>query len=167
MIYVTHDQTEAMTLADQIVVMRLGKVEQAGSPEELYQNPANLFVAGFIGSPRMNFLRGTVAGGGIALDAGPRLGGGIGSTAGEVQIGIRPEHFHIGSDGAALDFTVDVVENLGGTRYLYGTAKSGESLVVEARDQPGIKAGAVVPLAFRSEQVMYFSPTGDRLRPVN
>ena len=73
MIYVTHDQTEAMTLADKIVVMREGKIEQAGTPEDLYDNPDTLFVAGFIGSPRMNFLRAVLDQGGVALEAGPRL----------------------------------------------------------------------------------------------
>ena len=75
MIYVTHDQTEAMTLADKIVVMRAGKVEQAGTPDELYNDPANLFVAGFIGSPRMNFLRGKATSGSIVLEAGGTVAG--------------------------------------------------------------------------------------------
>ena len=82
MIYVTHDQTEAMTLADKIVVLRDGRVEQVGSPMELYNNPANQFVAGFLGAPSMNFL------------PADKLGG----SAGE-QIGIRPEHIRIGGDG--------------------------------------------------------------------
>ena len=99
MIYVTHDQTEAMTLADKIVVMRAGKVEQAGTPDELYDDPANLFVAGFIGSPRMNFLRGKATSGSIVLDAGGTVAG---TGSGDVQFGIRPEHFEIGGSDAPL-----------------------------------------------------------------
>jgi lactose/L-arabinose transport system ATP-binding protein len=161
MIYVTHDQTEAMTLADKIVVMRAGRVEQAGTPEELYENPANLFVAGFIGSPRMNFLRGKAASGSIILDAGATVAG---PGSGDVRLGIRPEHFQIGADAAPLSATVEVVENLGGTRYLYATTRSGENIVVEAREQTGIKAGDTVALGIRPERAMLFSPSGDRLR---
>jgi lactose/L-arabinose transport system ATP-binding protein len=161
MIYVTHDQTEAMTLADRIVVMRAGKVEQAGTPEELYENPANLFVAGFIGSPRMNFLRGKASSGTVVLDAGMSVSG---PGNGEVRFGVRPEHFEIGGGNAPISATVDVVENLGGTRYLYATTKSGENLVVEAREQQGIKAGDAVALGFRPERAMLFAPGGERLR---
>jgi lactose/L-arabinose transport system ATP-binding protein len=160
MIYVTHDQTEAMTLADNIIVMRDGRIEQAGTPEELYQNPNNLFVAGFIGSPRMNFLRGKAASGTVVLDAGASVRG---PGSGDVRLGIRPEHLQVGSEGASLSATVDVVENLGGTRYLYATTRSGENLVVEAREQTGVKAGDTVALAFRQDRAMLFSPVGERL----
>ena len=119
MIYVTHDQTEAMTLADSIVALRDGRVEQVGTPESLYEDPANLFVAGFIGSPRMNFLRGQATEGGLALDAGPVVPVKTGN-GGDVKVGIRPEHFVIGGGQAPIQVRVDVVENLGGTRYLYG-----------------------------------------------
>ena len=163
MIYVTHDQTEAMTLADKIVVMRAGKIEQAGSPEELYDNPANLFVAGFIGSPRMNFLRGRATGGRVTLDDGSAIAGAA-SVDGPLQIGIRPEHLTVGGADATLELAVDVVENLGGTRYLYGTAKSGEAMVVEARDQVGIKAGDRVSVGMRADRVLFFAPSGERLR---
>jgi lactose/L-arabinose transport system ATP-binding protein len=161
MIYVTHDQTEAMTLADNIIVMRDGRLEQAGTPEELYQNPNNLFVAGFIGSPRMNFLRGKASSGTVVLDAGTSVSG---PGAGEVRLGIRPEHLQVGGDGASLAATVDVVENLGGTRYLYATTRSGENLVVEAREQMGIRSGDTVALGFRQDRAMLFSPAGERLR---
>jgi len=166
MIYVTHDQTEAMTLADKIVVLRDGKVEQAGTPEELYQDPANLFVAGFIGSPRMNFFRAKAADGHIRLEAGATMPG-MGAS-GELQVGVRPEHFLIGQGGdAALALRVEVVENLGGTRYLYCTAKSGESLVVEAREQHGIKAGDEVSVGIRPDRALLFSTAGQRLRPAH
>ena len=161
MIYVTHDQTEAMTLADNIVVMRDGRIEQAGTPEELYQNPNNLFVAGFIGSPRMNFLRGKAASGTVVLDAGASVAG---PGSGEVRLGIRPEHLQVSPEDTSLSAAVDVVENLGGTRYLYATTRSGENLVVEAREQIGVKAGDTVTLGFRHDRAMLFSPAGERLR---
>jgi ABC-type sugar transport systems, ATPase components len=165
MIYVTHDQTEAMTLADKIVVMRDGKIEQAGTPEDLYDNPDTLFVAGFIGSPRMNFLRAVLDQGGVTLEAGPRIALGGLPGSGDVLVGVRPEHFVLGGGVAGqLSLLVDVVENLGGTRYLYGTATSGESLVVEVRDQPGIKAGDTVPVGLKADRSLIFRTSGERLR---
>jgi lactose/L-arabinose transport system ATP-binding protein len=163
MIYVTHDQTEAMTLADTIVVLRAGNVEQVGTPEVLYENPANLFVAGFIGSPRMNFLRGRATEGGLALDAGPVVPLKI-PQDGDVRVGIRPEHFVIGGGQAPIQVHIDVVENLGGTRYLYGTTESAEEVVVEARDHISIRAGDVVAVGSQPDKVFAFAPAGDRLR---
>ena len=120
-VYVTHDQIEAMTLADRIVVMREGAIEQIGSPAELYQSPVNRFVAGFIGSPQMNFLDGTVTDAGaagpalelvsgerIALPAGHNLA--IGAP---VTIGVRPEHWHPAPDEAGLTLRADFIERLG------------------------------------------------------
>jgi lactose/L-arabinose transport system ATP-binding protein len=163
MIYVTHDQTEAMTLADNIVVLRNGKVEQVGAPDELYQDPANLFVAGFIGSPRMNFLRAKATETGLALDAGPVVPLKAGKVS-EVKVGIRPEHFVIGGGQAPILIHVDVVENLGGTRYLYGTTEAGEDVIVEARDHISIQAGETVSVGSQPGKVLAFSPAGERLR---
>jgi lactose/L-arabinose transport system ATP-binding protein len=162
MIYVTHDQTEAMTLADKIVVMRDGKVEQAGTPESLYEDPVNLFVAGFIGSPRMNFLRGSAANGSIRLDAGLAMPF-ESAVSGELRAGIRPEHLTVGGGDDTLTIVVDVVENLGGTRFIYGTTASAENLVVEAREQHGIKSGDTVPIGLRADRMMVFAPGGERL----
>jgi len=124
-IYVTHDQIEAMTLADRVVLMNKGEIEQVGRPIELYENPVNIFVAGFIGSPAMNF---------IAAVAGVRDGKHVASVAedflvdlGErpalaegqkIVIGIRPEHFHLGSDAHALTGIVDFVEPTGAQTHL-------------------------------------------------
>jgi lactose/L-arabinose transport system ATP-binding protein len=165
MIYVTHDQTEAMTLADSIVVVRGGQVEQIGAPSKLYDAPANLFVAGFIGSPRMNFLRGRAIDGALALEAGPAVP--FDTTAGgEVLVGIRPEHFVVGDGAGRLEVRIEVVENLGGTRYLYGTTThSNEDLVIEARDDHSIKVGETIRVGYRPERVMAFFPEGARLRP--
>lgn len=140
MIYVTHDQVEAMTLADKIVVLQAGVIEQVGSPLELYHHPRNLFVAGFIGSPKMNFLSGTVmgvndSGASIKLTNGatftvpvqPQL------TTGEaVTLGIRPEHLRLTPRGGTLQGEVVVAERLGGETYLYLQLEGGETLVVQA-----------------------------------
>jgi multiple sugar transport system ATP-binding protein len=108
-IYVTHDQVEAMTMADKIVVLNAGSIEQYGSPLELYERPANLFVAGFIGSPKMNFLSGEEA-----------------SRYGAATIGIRPEHLKISEKGEGWPGTVTVAEHLGSDTFLYvDTGKNG------------------------------------------
>jgi multiple sugar transport system ATP-binding protein len=147
-VYVTHDQTEAMTLGDRIVIMRGGVVQQVGPPQELYEHPRNLFVAGFIGSPSMNFLPGRVVGGGVettigtvpltdrlrrALDARP---------ASDVIIGIRPEQFEdarlVDRAGVTFTGTVDILESMGSEKFAYFTLESGavqsEHLAELARD---------------------------------
>ena len=117
MIYVTHDQTEAMTLADKIVVLRAGRIEQVGTPEELYTDPATLFVAGFIGSPRMNFLNGKYADGKVTLVNGVSWTvAPLADRPIDILVGVRPEHFVPGSTAVSLPLTVDIVEYLGGTR---------------------------------------------------
>ena len=165
MIYVTHDQTEAMTLADQIVVMRAGSIEQVGTPQALYEDPDNLFVAGFIGSPRMNFLKATFTGGEATLAAGGSLAvPGVADTA-EAMVGLRPEHLVVESPAdLTFDFHVDVVEYLGGMRYLYGTTASGESLIVEARDALHIKPGSNVHIGAPASRALLFEASGARLR---
>jgi lactose/L-arabinose transport system ATP-binding protein len=164
MIYVTHDQTEAMTLADNIIVLRAGRIEQQGTPEALYEDPANAFVAGFIGSPRMNFLRGTAGSGGVKADAGPLLALPA-PHGGPVQIGLRPEHLVIGGGDAPFAVTVDVVENLGGTRFLYGRTTSDEDVIVEARDLTApLRPGSTVQVGHRTGKALLFSPEGARLR---
>jgi multiple sugar transport system ATP-binding protein len=104
MIYVTHDQVEAMTMADKIVVLRAGNIEQVGSPLELYRNPRNLFVAGFIGSPKMNLV-----------------GGRIASAHGATTIGIRPEHISVSSEAGDWNGTVGVSEHLGSDTFFHVT----------------------------------------------
>jgi multiple sugar transport system ATP-binding protein len=132
MIYVTHDQTEALTLGDRIAVMRSGVLQQVGSPAELYANPTNLFVAGFVGSPSMNFLPGELAGDAVKLPFGDvrlpdetrrKLESGSGSR--EVIAGLRPEHFEDSSlvrdraGGSAFTVNVDVLESMGSEYYMY------------------------------------------------
>jgi lactose/L-arabinose transport system ATP-binding protein len=168
MIYVTHDQTEAMTLADKIVVMRSGKIEQTGTPDKLYADPDNLFVAGFIGSPRMNFLDGTLDADGIVrLDCGTRFRPDLlhGGRELPVKVGIRPEHF-TGEEGAggAIDVKVDVVENLGGTRFIYGTLSSGQSVIVEDRSETSRRPGETVTAGFPARKALLFCAEGQRIR---
>jgi multiple sugar transport system ATP-binding protein len=132
MIYVTHDQTEAMTLGDRVAVMRAGVLQQVGSPEELYERPRNLFVAGFIGSPAMNFMPAEIAGGKIRLPIGEvdarDLGDAAPTNDGKVVAGIRPENFEdaeivqdsVKSErGLVFDAEIDLVESLGSDLYAY------------------------------------------------
>ena len=111
-VYVTHDQIEAMTMADRIVVMHDGIVEQVGAPLELYDAPANLFVAGFIGSPAMNFLAARAAGGALELPGGIRIAAPADAGT-DVKVGIRPEHLDLAAGAEGLPATVKVVEPTG------------------------------------------------------
>ena len=157
MIYVTHDQVEAMTLADKIVVLRLGVIEQVGAPMDLYRDPDNKFVAGFIGSPAMNFVNGTAKGGGI--DA-PGLGAhfdGLISTAYEgktVSVGARPEHIVI--DPAGDTHTVELTESLGGVSFAYLTSATGERIVVEERGDERTPSGATVGISIEPHRILLF-----------
>ena len=140
MIYVTHDQVEAMTMADKIVVLQGGIVEQAGTPLELYHHPRNLFVAGFIGSPKMNFFPATVtavadAATTIQLASGASLAVPVRPArqkAGDaVTLGVRPEHMRLAGEGEIVG-EVMVVERLGGETFLYTQLKDGTMLIVQA-----------------------------------
>lgn len=148
-IYVTHDQTEAMTLADRIVVMKDGRVMQVGAPMELYRHPDNLFVAGFIGSPSMNFLKAEVRGARISgpgfslpLPPGvPTLPDGT-----EVMFGVRPEHLHVGSAGAGeMRARVEVIEPLGAESYVHFDV-SGVSFTARLSPDTPVKLGEEVHL---------------------
>jgi multiple sugar transport system ATP-binding protein len=156
MIYVTHDQVEAMTMADRIAVLKDGRLEQFGRPLDLYNRPANLFVAGFIGSPRMNFLNGKVkaadAGGvTVTLDAGGevqvpcRPDGAVAGRA--VRIGVRPEHIGlVDGDGRDATLAVSITEQLGGESYLHGALPSGETLSARLAGQTNVSRGDAVGL---------------------
>jgi len=142
MIYVTHDQVEAMTLADKVVVLNGGRIEQVGSPLELYHHPVNQFVAGFIGTPKMAFLRAQVVKSGassveIQLEAGPtyslELDGSTLNPGDEVTLGARPEHVQVTeADASPFRVTLEVTEHLGADTYCYVRAGNGESLTVRA-----------------------------------
>jgi multiple sugar transport system ATP-binding protein len=184
MIYVTHDQVEAMTMADRIAVLKDGRLEQFGRPLDLYNRPANRFVAGFIGSPRMNFLAGTisaVAAGGVevALDGGGTLTipcAPEGAAPGEaVTLGIRPEHIGLAESGMGesnmgdVAFHVTLTEQLGGESYLHGTLPSGETLSVRLSGQTQVARGETIGLKlgepglrhlFHAESGLAFAPLG-------
>lgn len=169
MIYVTHDQVEAMTLADRIVVLRSGKIEQVGTPLELYNTPANRFVAGFIGAPHMNFLKGSVAGtaNGKAMIA---LGGGLtvevsGSpaTGDKVTIGVRPQHLHRATAGEpALKAAVTLVEELGSETVVHALA-DGQRLLAVLPGQQKHKPGDQIALGFDPGNLHSFDANGFRI----
>ncbi len=164
MIYVTHDQVEAMTLADKIVVLRAGRVEQVGKPLDLYNNPDNRFVAGFIGSPAMNFVSGVVAAGGVVvkgLTQSVATKVALPGAGAEVTVGLRPQHLTI---GAGDSHRVELTEALGGVSYVHLTAPSGERLIVESHEQVSLAPGAMVGLSFDAKDAMLFDKDGMRLR---
>ena len=167
MIYVTHDQVEAMTLADKIVVLRAGRIEQVGAPLDLYHNPENRFVAGFIGSPAMNFLNGTVEKAGTVAVAGLSgsvdTGAALPGAGAKVVVGLRPQHLHL-TEGAT--HRVEMTEALGGISFVHLTAPTGEKLVIEARGDMVAKPGTMVGLGFSAGDALYFAAdeAGKRLR---
>ncbi|MCB1355877.1 MAG: sn-glycerol-3-phosphate ABC transporter ATP-binding protein UgpC [Maritimibacter sp.] len=150
MIYVTHDQVEAMTLADRIVVLRGGRIEQVAKPIELFERPANRFVAGFIGAPRMNFLTPDEAAP-LTGDAAP------GATA---TVGIRPQHLDIGAGG--LELTVTLVEALGTETVIHGALASGTVMVVTLQGHKPVAKGDKLQLGAPREMLHFFD--GDDLR---
>jgi multiple sugar transport system ATP-binding protein/lactose/L-arabinose transport system ATP-binding protein len=165
MVYVTHDQVEAMTMADKIVVLRDGRVEQVGAPLELYHNPQNQFVAGFIGSPRMNFLNAEV----LKVEGNTawlKLSGGEEFsmqtdhpvTAGDVLLlGIRPEHLLVETTGDVdISLKVDVVEALGGTTFAYTQYADEDQVVVVTDGGHIIPRGKTMPVSFQLEHVHLF-----------
>ena len=166
MIYVTHDQVEAMTLADKIVVLRAGRVEQVGKPLDLYHDPDNRFVAGFIGSPAMNFVAGKVDQGGTVV--APGLGAAVTVRArlpgvgAEVTLGLRPQHLSL-TEGDT--HRVEMTEALGGVSFIHLTAGSGEKLVVEVHQDPRVRPGDKVGLGITDGQALIFDAAdGRRLR---
>jgi len=118
-VYVTHDQVEAMTMGDRVAVLCDGVLQQFAAPRELYRNPANVFVAGFIGSPAMNLFTLPIVDSSVSLGDWPiQLPREIADATNEVVVGVRPEHFELG--GLGVEMEVDVVEELGADAYLYG-----------------------------------------------
>jgi sn-glycerol 3-phosphate transport system ATP-binding protein len=165
-IYVTHDQVEAMTLADRLIVMHAGVAEQIGAPLEVYERPATVFVAGFIGSPSMNFLPASIAAGGaIALPGGallPRPPDGAPLAAGTaVTLGIRPEHIALDGDGA-LTVTVDLAEMLGADTIVHGRLADGTLLLARLPGTARVAPGERLTLAAEPAQLHLFDRTNGR-----
>ena len=163
-IYVTHDQIEAMTLADRIVAMHGGVVQQVGSPLELYDRPANLFVAGFIGSPGMNFLDATYETGGLRLKDGtivplstsPNLPAGA-----KVTLGIRPEHVVLSTDGSGISAEAELIEPTGFGIILH-LSLHGLPFKVFTLNREVLKAGPKVNVIFPSQHLHVFDSDGRR-----
>jgi len=173
MIYVTHDQVEAMTMADKIVVLNAGRVEQVGAPLELYHRPANLFVAAFIGSPKMNLIETRVAqtGGGLAaveLPGGSTIG--IPMPSGRVEagapviLGVRPEHLTVGNGaGGQISGRVRLVEHLGAETLLYVDVPDAEPIVVRGSGGARDKVGDNVRVGVSATSCHIFAPEGPAL----
>ncbi|MCA9500831.1 MAG: sn-glycerol-3-phosphate ABC transporter ATP-binding protein UgpC [Nitrospirales bacterium] len=174
MIYVTHDQVEAMTLADRIVVLRDGCIEQTGSPHELYKYPDNRFVAGFIGSPAMNFLAGFVVDSRqdattVRLNSGTTIQ--VNAVAGElsrdtpVTLGIRPEHLATGGDHNLVEAEIKLVEPLGSHSYVYlDTTDAEDLLIFRASGDFGFAKGDKLTMCLAADSCYLFGKDGRELR---
>jgi len=168
MIYVTHDQVEAMTMADRIVVLRAGHVEQVGTPLELYHHPDNLFVAGFIGSPRMNLTSATLvegrADGAVIELAGQTINLPVNAAAGvagsTITVGMRPEDLSGSSGDFSLDMHVDVAERLGGSTFLYGECAGLSNFVMQRPGLDDTRQGQDVAVHVKAENCHAFGDDG-------
>ncbi len=153
MIYVTHDQVEAMTLADKIVVLRDGRIEQVGSPIELYEHPANAFVAQFIGSPKMNFFG--------ASDLSANAATVLGKAVPEAQnVGLRPEHLTItDAASAVVSGKLDLVENLGEYAMVHLVTETGVEFIAKTEKPPAADKGDTIGFTIKPELAHYFDKT--------
>ncbi|MFK7994935.1 MAG: ABC transporter ATP-binding protein [Granulosicoccus sp.] len=160
LVYVTHDQVEAMTLADRIVVFRAGKVEQIGTPLELYRTPANRFVAGFIGSPAMNFLE--ASSNGTSVSIGESEVCHSNATAGKVTLGVRPEHLSIDANGAFTG-TVQVFEHLGGESFVHLLMADGQTLIAKLDGEYQFSPGESCRLGINANKCHVFDQHDQRV----
>jgi ABC-type sugar transport system ATPase subunit len=172
MVYVTHDQVEAMTLADKIVVLKDGQIEQVGSPLDLYNNPTNMFVAGFIGSPRMNFVSASVVDVSdselkleladkqtISIPASVKGKCNVGDA---IKLGIRPEHLEIEGQGDfSIQFMSEVVERLGNSTYLFGSFVDHQGFIVHHPGDKDVTLYTEIPLAFNASDCHVFNEDGN------
>ncbi|HEU0221294.1 MAG TPA: TOBE domain-containing protein, partial [Paracoccaceae bacterium] len=142
-----HDQVEAMTMADRIVVLNAGRIEQVGTPLELYRSPANLFVAGFIGSPKMNLINGRAA-----------------ENYQAATIGVRPEHFALARDRGVWQGTVGVAEHLGSDTFLHVHVDEIGTVTARASGEVGFSHGDRVWLTPNAERIHRFDAAGKALR---
>jgi multiple sugar transport system ATP-binding protein len=147
MVYVTHDQVEAMTMADKIVVLNAGRIEQTGSPLDLYRSPANLFVAGFIGSPKMNFIQGAEA-----------------ERRGAATIGIRPEHLRVSRESGDWTGTVSVAEHVGSDTFLHVNVEGAGALTARTEGEFGLRHGERAYLTPDPARIHRFDAAGMALR---
>ena len=157
MIYVTHDQVEAMTLADKIVVLKDGRIMQVGTPRELYEKPDNLFVAQFIGSPKMNVLPCGRNDSGVELPGSGHVTMALAEDVNPSRLGIRPEHITVANPGEGnIDGKVEVAEYLGADTFLYISAEGADTMIVRVSGQDQVKEGSTVGLQFQDDKVQIF-----------
>ncbi len=184
-VYVTHDQTEAMTLGDRIVIMKDGFVQQIGTPQEVFEHPCNVFVAGFIGTPQMNFFKSRLektAGGyqvkclGAVIPVDGEMAKKLeakGQQSADVTLGVRPEHITISTDaGTAIESTVEVSELMGSEFYLHATVGQGDEkqnvvMRIQTPDLPaeyrsGVPFGTKMKFTFRSQLIHMFDPATEK-----
>ncbi|MCG7517105.1 sn-glycerol-3-phosphate import ATP-binding protein UgpC [Vibrio sp. MMH1-50] len=163
-VYVTHDQVEAMTLADKLVVLNKGNVEQVGTPLEIYDNPASLFVATFIGSPSMNILDGNVSVDGITIGDALLPVSTTNLALGEIKLGLRPEHLQISQDNPWLQVEVELIESLGADLLLYCHTEGGDSqkLVVRVEGHTPIQIGDKLGLDIKPKHVHLFDANTEK-----
>jgi ABC-type sugar transport system ATPase subunit len=170
MIYVTHDQIEAMTMADRIVVLRGGNIEQIGKPLDLYNHPANKFVAGFIGAPQMNFMAGTLDGKVLKLDNGISRQVPVRDPGGvrPVTLGIRPEAIEVSLEGHGDEqIKVQNFEQLGSVTYIYGAFANGEALTVQLAHQIPLQRGQTVGVTLHSKDFHIFGGEDEMSLPMD
>ena len=160
-VYVTHDQVEAMTLGDRLMVLNGGYAEQFGTPIELYERPQTVFVAGFIGSPAMNFLPSRIEGDAVVLENGARVPGGAG--AGQVTLGVRPEHL-VADDKGPIRLQVILAEQLGANTLVHGVLEGTDTeLVVSLAGIRSVREDEVMGFSIAREQMHLFDPEGKRI----
>ena len=158
-IYVTHDQVEAMTLADKIVVIKEGLIQQVGKPLELYEDPQNIFVAGFIGSPTINFLKGSIVDSKLSMpnlnSSKLKVSKSITSSMTELIVGLRPQHLKLAKSG---DLEVEFTAALGDISYVYLKTPDGERVVVESREEKLPVTGSKVGIEANTSSALFFDP---------
>ena len=158
-IYVTHDQVEAMTLADKIVVLKEGLIQQVGRPLELYEDPQNIFVAGFIGSPTINFLKGSIVDSKLSMpnlnSSKLKVSKSITSSMTELIVGLRPQHLKLAKSG---DLEVEFTEALGDISYVYLKTPDGERVVLESRENKLPITGSKVGIEANTTSALFFDP---------
>ncbi|NIZ12709.1 sn-glycerol-3-phosphate ABC transporter ATP-binding protein UgpC, partial [Phaeobacter sp. HF9A] len=161
-VYVTHDQVEAMTMADRIIVLNAGRVEQIGTPTEIYEHPASTFVAGFMGAPPMNLLTAQITGGSLQLDAQTTLPITAPAAAnGSVLVGFRPEDVQLGGDGSTV-LHVEIIEELGANRLLHGTVGGQAFSLSVGKDEQASTGPQAITLP--EDRVHFFQPdSGTRI----
>lgn len=176
MIYVTHDQVEAMTLADKIVVLRDGRIEQVGSPLELYHYPDNQFVAGFIGSPQMNFIHTQITAikdNGVLVDVPGgtevlvQVDGGGAKPGDKVVLGIRPEHLEIGKGTCTLTGKINLIESMGGESYVYVMLNNGEVITLRLAGECDRPEGSAMQMGVPAEWCHLFDESGKSFQRLN